>query len=301
MNVLVAGSSGLVGSKLVPALLSAGHVVRRLVRDRAKLRSDDVFWDPASGQIDASAVAAADAVINLAGESIAAGRWTAQRKTAIVSSRVDATSTLAKALAAAPSRGRALINASAIGYYGNRGDEVLDESSSSGSGDFLSGVCRQWESATRPAVDAGVRVALLRFGVILSRQGGALQKMLTPFRLGLGGVVGSGKQYMSWVTLDDVVGAILHCLTYPNLEGPVNVVAPQPVTNAEFTKTLGAVLHRPTIFPLPAFAARLAFGQMGDELLLASQRVRPARLLASNYVFGNPQLSGALEHVLNER
>lgn len=301
MNILVAGASGLVGSKLVPALLEDGHQVRRMVRDRRRMVAEDVLWDPAAGEIDETAIDQADAVINLAGENIAGGRWSAQRKAAILDSRVDSTRTIAKALAKVPSRPRTLINASAIGYYGDRGDEVLDEESTPGSGDFLSGVCREWEAATRPAADAGARVVLTRFGVILSEEGGALKKMLLPFKLGLGGKIGSGRQYMSWVAIDDVVGAILHCLANETLHGPVNVVAPRPVTNAEFTKELGGVLHRPTLFPMPAFAARVAFGQMADELLLASQRVRPARLLASNYVFRYPELAGALEHVLAKR
>lgn len=301
MNILVAGASGLVGSKLVPALLEDGHQVRRMVRDRRRMVAEDVLWDPAAGEIDETAIDQADAVINLAGENIAGGRWSAQRKAAILDSRVDSTRTIAKALAKVPSRPRTLINASAIGYYGDRGDEVLDEESTPGSGDFLSGVCREWEAATRPAADAGARVVLTRFGVILSEEGGALKKMLLPFKLGLGGKIGSGRQYMSWVAIDDVVGAIQHSLTNDTLHGPVNVVAPRPVTNAEYTKTLGGVLHRPTLFPMPAFAARVAFGQMADELLLAGQRVRPARLLASNYVFRYPELAGALEHVLAKR
>jgi uncharacterized protein (TIGR01777 family) len=193
-----------------------------------------------------------------------------------------------------------LINASAIGFYGPRGDEVLDESSASGSGDFLSGVCRDWEAATAPAAQAGVRVVLARFGVILSRHGGALAKMLLPFKLGLGGRVASGDQFMSWIAIDDVVGAIVHLLNDNAPAGPVNVVAPHPVTNLEFTKTLGRVLSRPTILPMPAVAARLAFGQMGDELLLSGQRVEPARLIASGYVFKFPELETALRHVLAE-
>lgn len=298
MKILVAGASGLVGSQLVPALLTEGHQVSRLVRDRRKAVSGDVLWNPAAGEIDQAAIDGADVVINLAGENIAGGRWSAQRKAAILESRVDSTRTIATVLARAASRPRTLVNASAIGYYGDRGEEVLDEESSTGSGDYLSEVCRQWEAATRPAADAGARVVLTRFGVILSGQGGALKKMLLPFKLGLGGKIGSGRQYMSWVAIDDVVGALLHCLSSETLRGPVNVVAPRPVTNAEYTKTLGRVLHRPTLFPMPAFAARAAFGQMADELLLASQRVRPARLLGSNYVFRYPELAGALEHVL---
>jgi len=298
VNVIVAGASGLVGSKLVPALMEAGHQVCRLVRERRKAVAGDVPWNPAAGEIDEAAIDQADAVINLAGENIAGGRWSAQRKAAIRDSRVYSTRTIAQAMAKVPSRPRTLVNASAIGYYGSRGDEVLDEESAPGDGDFLAGVCREWEAATGPAADAGARIVVARFGVILSGQGGALKKMLLPFTLGLGGRIGSGRQYTSWVAIDDVVGSLLHCLANDSLHGPVNVVAPRPVTNAEFTKALGRSLHRPTLFPMPAFAARAALGQMADELLLASQRVRPARLLASNYVFRYPELAGALDHEL---
>jgi hypothetical protein len=298
MKILVAGSSGLVGSRLVPALRTLGHKVVRLVRQRAQLDGGSAFWDPAAGQIDAAALRDCDAAINLAGESIAAERWSAKRKQAIQDSRIKTTRTIAQALAASEPRPRVLINASAIGFYGSRGEALLDESSSPGSGDFLSGVCRDWEAATEGAARAGVRVVLARFGVILSRDGGALAKMLLPFKLGLGGRIGRGDQYMSWIAIDDVVGAILHALNADALAGPTNVVAPQPVTNLEFTKTLGRVLARPTMFPMPAFAARLAFGQMGEELLLGSQRVAPARLLSSGYVFMFPQLETALRHVL---
>ena len=236
-------------------------------------------------------------MVNLAGESIAAGRWTTAKKQRIHDSRVEATRTVAAVLA---KRGasRTLINASAIGFYGDRGDQRLDESSPRGHRDFLSQVCQDWEEATQTASDAGVRVVLTRFGVILSKQGGALKKMLLPFRLGLGGKIGSGTQYMSWIALDDVVGGILHCLTNASLRGPVNFVAPTPVTNLQYTKTLGHVLRRPTLFPMPAAAARLAFGQMADELLLSGQRVEPARLISSGYIFRYPTLDEALRHVL---
>ncbi len=298
MKILVSGASGLVGTKLTAALTTAGYQVGRLVRQRSRAAGSDVVWNPAAGQLEASALADCDAVINLAGESIASGRWSAKKKDQILQSRVNGTRTIATALAAIADRPRTLINASAIGYYGDRGDEILSEASSTGSGDFLSGVCRDWENATEPASKAGVRVVLERFGVILSSQGGALKKILLPFRLGQGGKIGSGRQYMSWVAIDDVVGATLYCLGSPALQGPVNVVAPQPVTNAEFTKTLGRALGRPTIFPMPAVAARLAFGQMADELLLGSQRVEPVKLLNSGYVFKYPNLEPALVHVL---
>jgi uncharacterized protein (TIGR01777 family) len=300
MKILISGASGLVGAKLVPALTSQGHQVVRLVRDKAKAHGDAAFWDPKGGFIDPAALSGAEAAINLAGESIASGRWNADRKRAIRESRVDATTTIAKAFAALEPKPRVLINASAIGYYGSRGDEWLDESSSSGSGDFLSGVCRDWEAATAPAASTGIRVVRTRFGVILSKQGGALKTMLTPFKLGLGGRIGDGQQYMSWIAIDDVIGAILHSLGTENLAGPVNTVAPNPVTNAEFTKTLGKVISRPTLFPMPAFAAKLVFGEMGEELLLGGQRVRPAKLLESGYTFKYPELETALRHVLSE-
>ncbi len=298
MKIVVTGSSGLVGSRLVPTLKIRGDEVVRLVRDRSETGDDAAFWDPQSGEIDPAALAGCDAAVNLAGESIAAGRWTDKRKRAIRDSRIDATTALATALARLQPPPQVLINASAVGYYGSRGSEPLDEASTTGSGDFLSGVCREWENATRPASEAGVRVVLARFGVILSDRGGALKQMLLPFKLGVGGKIGSGEQYISWIALDDVVGAILHCLQTAELAGPVNVVAPEPVTNAVLTKSLGHVLSRPTILPMPAFATRLAFGQMGDELLLASQRVRPGSLLDSGYVFQYPELEGALRHVL---
>ncbi len=298
MKILVTGSSGLVGSQLVPALRTLGHDVVRLVRDKAQLGEGSAHWDPAAGQIDPAALKDCDAAVNLAGESIAEGRWSEKRKRAIRESRVDSTHTIAAALAALEPKPRVLVNASAIGFYGSRPGEVLDETSATGSGDFLSGVCRDWEAATEPAAEAGVRVVLARFGVILSPKGGALGKMLLPFKLGLGGKIGRGDQSMSWIAIDDVTGAILHCLSATSLNGPVNFVAPQPVTNLEFTKTLGRVLSRPTLFPMPAFAARAAFGQMGQELLLGSQRVKPARLLAAGYAFKFPQLEAALRHGL---
>jgi uncharacterized protein len=298
MKILVSGASGLLGSDLVVVLRAAGHEVSRLVRDKARAGLGDVFWNPIAGEIDSTAVEGCDAVINLAGESIAAGRWTTAKKARIRESRVAGTRTIARALAQATPRPKTLINASAVGFYGNRGDELLDETSSPDHDDFLSDVCQAWEAATEPAAQAGVRVVIERFGVILSGQGGALKKMLLPFRLGLGGKIGSGRQWMSWVALDDAVAATLHCLNTESLRGPVNVVAPEAVTNLEYTRTLGRVLSRPTIFPMPALAARAAFGQMADALLLSSQRVQPARLAGSGYTFRYPILEGALRHVL---
>jgi hypothetical protein len=298
MKVLIAGASGLVGTEIVAALRSSGHEARRLVRDKTRASGGDSWWDPAAGRIDAAAVADCDAVVNLSGETIAQ-RWTAKKKQQLLDSRTSATRTIAEALAAADARPRTLVNASAIGYYGNRGDKCLTETSAAGHGDFLSSVCQAWEAATAPAARAGARVVLARFGVVLSRKGGALRKMLLPFRLGLGGKIGSGRQWMSWVAVDDVVGAILFALETKSLMGPVNVVAPRAVTNLEFTKTLGHVLRRPTLLPMPAIAARAAFGQMADELLLGSQRVEPVRLLAADYPFKFSELELALRHVLS--
>jgi uncharacterized protein (TIGR01777 family) len=297
MNVLVTGSSGLVGSALVSQLKGDGHTVTRLVRSRRSAAEAQVPWDPEVGTIDAASLEGLDAVVHLAGESIAAGRWTAARKVRILESRVKGTRLLAEALARLHKRPKVLVSASAVGYYGDRGEEGLGEESASGSG-FLAEVCRQWEAAATPASQSGIRVVHPRFGVILSRAGGALPRLLLPFRLGLGGRLGSGQQFMSWIALDDVVGAIHHAITHDDLQGPVNAVSPAPARNHEFTKTLGRVLRRPTVFPLPAFAARLAFGQMADEMLLASQRVEPAKLLASGYQFQFPDLESALRHLL---
>jgi uncharacterized protein (TIGR01777 family) len=258
------------------------------------VQAGDVQWDP-SQPLSAGLVSGFDAVVHLAGESIV-GRWTETKKRRIRESRVLGTRNLAEALAKASRRPPVLLCASAVGYYGSRGDEVLREESGSGH-DFLSEVCREWEGAAKPATDAGIRTLHTRFGLVLSRQGGALQKMLLPFRLGVGGRVGSGTQWWSWVDLQDVTGAMLHALK-SNLQGPVNFVAPNPVINLEFTNVLGSVLARPTIFPVPAFAARLAFGQMADELLLASQRVEPVKLRESGYQFKFLDLRSALEAIL---
>jgi hypothetical protein len=235
--------------------------------------------------------------VHLAGDNIASGRWTAAKKVSIRSSRVQGTTVLCEALAQLVKPPKVLLSASAIGYYGDRGETTLREASPPGTG-FLAEVCQAWEAATAPAVQRGIRVVHLRFGIVLSPAGGVLAKLLTPFRLGLGGVVGTGKQYMSWIALDDVLGVIQHALNTETIQGPVNVVAPQPVTNQEFTTTLGKVLRRPTRLPLPAFAAHLLFGEMADALLLASTRVMPARLVASEYTFRHPALEAALQRLL---
>src|ERR1700685_1449642 len=296
-RILVSGSSGLIGAALIPALKSRGYDVTCLVRGAASGK-DQIQWDPAR-PLAPESLSGFDAVVHLAGESIV-GRWTETKKRRIRESRVQGTRRLAEALAQASQQPRLLISASAIGYYGDRGEETLREDSSSGKG-FLPEVCREWEAATEPATKAGVRTAQMRFGLVLNPSGGALQKMLPPFRLGLGGKMGNGRQWWSWIDIDDLVGAVQHVIKTETLRGPVNVVAPRPLTNAEFTRTLASVLSRPAILPMPAFAARLVFGQMGDELLLASQRVEPAKLLASGYVFQKTDLRLALVARLEKR
>ncbi|MFQ5915907.1 MAG: TIGR01777 family oxidoreductase, partial [Nitrospinota bacterium] len=240
-----------------------------------------------------------DAAVHLSGENIGEGRWTAAKKAAIRDSRVKSTRLLAETLARLEQPPRVFVCASAVGYYGDRGEEVLREESPLGSG-FLPDLSLEWESAAEPAVQKGIRVVHLRNGIVLSPKGGALAKMLPPFKLGLGGKLGSGRQYVSWISLDDMVGVIRHALERESLSGPVNAVAPNPVTNAEFTQTLGRVLSRPTVFQVPAFTLRLAFGEMADAALLASARVEPARLLASGYSFRHPELEGALRHILGK-
>ena len=300
MRILVSGSHGLVGAALVARLRTAGHDVARLVRQRPSEDESSVCWDPQRGTIDGSALDRFDAVVHLAGENIAARRWTSTQKSRIRDSRVIGTRLLAESLATQDQPPRVLICASAIGYYGDRSDEELDEQSSSGDG-FLAEVCREWEAACEPAVTAGIRVVPIRWGMILSASGGALQKMLLPFRLCLGGIVGSGRQYWSWITLGDVLGIIEHVMTNEQFAGPVNGTSPNPVTNREFTKSLGRALHRPTLFPMPAFAARLILGGMADELLLGSARVLPKRLLETGYKFRHPDLNAALTDILNGR
>lgn len=297
MKIAITGSTGLVGSALVPFLTTGGHHVTRIVR-RSTTEADAV-WNPGAGRIDAARLEGLDAVVHLAGENIAARRWNAEQKARIRDSRVEGTKLLCETLAKLQRPPRVLISASAIGFYGDQGDRELTEESPSGSG-YLPEVCREWEVATEAATKAGIRVVQLRFGVILSPGGGALAKMLTPFRLGLGGRMGKGRQWMSWIALDDVVGCIHHALATDSLHGPVNAVAPSPVTNREFTKTLGKVLWRPTLFPMPGFIARLAFGEMANELLLASTRVLPRGLLDSSYRFLYADLESALRHLLGK-
>lgn len=294
MKILVTGASGLVGSALVPLLAGGGHEVARL--GRSTPGPGDIRWDPDAGVLDAAALEGFDGVIHLAGENIA-GRWNAARKRRIKDSRVRGTRLLAETLAGLERPPRVLVSASAIGFYGDRGDKELSEESPAGTG-FLTEVCREWEAATEAAAGKGIRVVHARLGVVLSRDGGALAKMLTPFKLGAGGIVGSGRQYMSWITLEDTVAALAHLLVTETAAGPVNVVAPVPVTNREFTKALGRALRRPTLFPLPAFVARVVFGEMADALLLGSTRVKPAGLLDSGYVFRHGSLEEGLGAVL---
>lgn len=289
MHVLITGSSGLIGSRIVGALRQRGDTVTRIVRRRD---DDGVFWDPSNGTIDP--LPAHDAVIHLAGENIASGRWTEERKRRIRDSRVQGTKTLATAIAAATPQPSVLVCASATGIYGERGDETMTEDSAAGTG-FLADVARAWEEAADPARDAGVRTVHLRLGIVIAKDGGALAKMLTPFKFGVGGRVGSGRQHWSWIAIDDAVALFLYALDNATLQGPINAVAPQSVTNAEFTKTLGKVLGRPTFFPLPAFAARLALGgELADALLLTSTRVAPERLQSTDFAFRAPDLETAI-------
>jgi uncharacterized protein (TIGR01777 family) len=299
VRTAVTGASGLVGSALVPFLAAEGHEVVRLVR-RAPRSKDEARWDPEAGEVDAAALEGVDAVVHLAGANIAGGRWTAARKALLRSSRVGPTQLLARALAGLERKPKVLVSASAIGYYGNRGDAWVTESDPPAD-DFLGRLSVEWEAAAEPVRAAGIRVVHLRTGLVLSAAGGALGKMLLPFRAGLGGVIGPGTQYVSWIALDDLAGVVHHLLDRADLEGPVNAVAPAPVTNTVFTKTLGRVLGRPTIAPLPAFALRLALGEMADATLLSSTRVRPERLQASGFRFRFPDLEGALRHVLGLR
>jgi uncharacterized protein len=297
MIIAITGSSGLVGSALIHALEADGHLIRPVVRRAPRAGANEIRWDPDNGTIDAAEFANVDAVVHLAGENIAGHRWTESFKQKIVTSRVRSTKLLCDTLAGLASKPTVLVSASAIGYYGNRGPEPLDESATNGRG-FLAEVCQQWEAATVPARDADIRVVNLRIGFVLSKDGGGLAKMLTPFRLGLGGVIGSGNQYMSWIALDDLVRVIQFTLSAAALTGPVNAVAPGPVPNREFTKTLGSVLHRPTVFPMPAFAAKLAFGEMADDMLLGGARVEPRALTNARFEFHYPQLEPTLRHVL---
>lgn len=296
MKIAITGASGLIGRALAEIGQAKGHEVSRVVRTTAST-APTVAWNPEAGLVDPGRWEGHDAVVHLAGENIAARRWDARQKARIRSSRVDATRRLCEGLVRLEKPPRVLACASAIGFYGNRGDETLDESSPAGRG-FLAEVCQEWEAAAEPARQAGIRVIHLRFGIVLSRHGGALARMLLPFRLGLGGPIGTGRQWMSWISLDDAVGAVLHVLSAQAVQGPVNVVSPQPVTNRDFARTLGRVLRRPTWLSLPAPIARLALGEMAEALLLASTRVVPHVLGETGYRFAHANLESALRRLV---
>lgn len=302
-RVLISGSSGLIGHALSDSLAVSGARVATLVRPGSSRTGAPgaVAWDPTSAQIDLADLEGFDAVVHLAGENVATGRWTDERKRRIVTSRVAGTQLLSRSLAATSARPRVLVAASAVGFYGDRGDEWLDEESPPGTG-FLPDLCIQWEAAAAPASDAGIRVVHLRFGIVLASSGGALDRMLAPFQLGLGGRFGNGRQFMSWITLEDAVRVVLRAIEDEDLSGPVNAVTPAPVRNIAFTRTLGRVIRRPTLASVPASVLRLAAGSMADEMLLASQRVRPSRLLAAaGFEFLHPELESALRSILGSR
>jgi len=302
MKVVVTGSSGLIGSALVPYLSAGGHEVTRLSRPSTNpgTDQDSIQWEPKERLLDIKDFEDVDAVVHLAGENLGSRRWSSGKKKRIRDSRVHGTRFLSESLALAPHPPKVLVSASAIGYYGDRGAKELSEDSGPGSG-FLSKVCLDWEGATKPARKAGTRVVNLRIGVVLSGAGGVLAELLPIFRAGAGGTVGSGKQYVSWIAIDDLLSVIRFALGNDRIEGPINSVAPNPVTNAELTKTLGRVLRRPTYIKIPALAARVRYGEAADELLLASARVIPARLLASDFDFGYPTLEETLRHVLGRK
>ena len=297
MDVLVTGSHGLIASALIPRLRADGHGVARLVRGTPE-GGDDLRWDPRKGTIDAAGLEGIDAVVHLAGAGIGDKKWTDARKALILDSRTEGTGLLVRTLASLDRTPKVLLSGSAVGIYGDRGDEELTEASAPGTG-FTAEVCTAWEAATTPAAEAGIRVAHLRTGIVLAAHGGVLGRMLTPFRLGLGGRTGSGRQYMSWIAIDDEVGAIVHLLT-TDVRGPVNLTAPKPVTNAEFTDALGKALHRPTKLPTPMLPLKVLYGgELVESLLLEGQRVLPAALERSGYSFAHTQLDDALRAVLD--
>lgn len=298
MHIAITGSTGLVGTAVAAMVRADGHSVVRLVRSRTDA-ADTARWDPSSGEVDLGALGDVDAVIHLAGENVAGGRWTAARKRRIHESRGPATARLCETLAAMPRPPKILISASATGIYGSRGDEELDEDSPVDTqGDFLAQVAQEWEAGTAPLEAAGARVVKLRIGIVLARHGGALAKMLLPFRLGLGGRLGDGKHWMSWISLHDLTRVVAHALEDDEMSGPVLAVAPKPVTNADYTRALGACLGRPTIFPVPRLGLRLMFGEFA-EVLLSSQRARPSSLLAAGFTFEHAELPAALRYALD--
>ena len=297
-SVAITGASGMVGTALATALRESGHTPVSITRKASGESGGNILWDPASGLKDPSQLETVDTVVHLAGENIAAGRWTAALKDRIRRSRVEGTRNLVKSIAAISHRAKTFVCASAIGFYGERGDTLLDENAVAGKG-FLAEVCREWEHEAEAATELGLRVVKVRIGVVLSPKGGALAKMLLPFKLGVGGIIGSGKQYWSWIGLHDLVRIIAFCIEHDSIHGAVNAVSPNSMTNYDFTKAVGRVLHRPTLFPMPAFAAKLVLGEMADELLLASTRVTPKKLQAQGFEFHYPELVGCLEHELS--
>ncbi|MBM4257247.1 MAG: TIGR01777 family protein [Deltaproteobacteria bacterium] len=300
LKVLLSGATGLVGSVLIPFLTAGGHQVIRLVRGEPRPDASEVQWDPMRGVADLTRLEGMDAVVHLAGENIASGRWTAERKARIRESRVRGTKVLSDALSRLVLPPKVFISASAVGYYGDRGDELLHEGSTPGE-NFLADICQAWEAATESADKRGIRVVHLRIGLVLSGAGGALTKMLLPFKLGVGGTLGSGRQYVSWVSIDDLIGIIHHVLLTDALRGAVNAVSPYPITNSELTKVLGIILHRPTLLPTPAFALRMALGrEMASDLLLSSARIEPRQLLMTQYPFRHPYLGDTLRHILGK-
>lgn len=296
MNILITGSTGLIGSSLGTLLVRQNHHIIHAVR-KPPASEDQVFWNPGTFTMDSKAFDGVDAVVHLAGESITGGRWTAEKKRRIRESRIRGTRLLSETMAGLSTPPKVFVSTSAVGYYGDRGDEALDEASGPGTG-FLADVCREWEDATGPAREKGIRTVILRLGIVLSATGGALARMLPVFRLGLGGKIGGGRQFMSWIALQDLTEIILYVIDTESLHGPVNAVSPNPVTNRKFAKTLSRVLSRPAFFSLPGAAARLAFGEMADALLLASARVLPSRLQAEQYPFRFAHLENALRDTL---
>jgi len=297
-TIAITGASGMVGTALANVLRESGHTPLRITRTASEPKEGSIVWDATSGLRDPSQLESGDAVVHLAGENSAGGRWTAALKDRIRRSRVEGTRSLVKSIAAIAHRPKTFVCASAIGFYGERGDTLLDEDAVAGEG-FLADVCREWEHEADAASGLGLRVVKVRIGVVLSRKGGALAKMLLPFKLGAGGIIGSGKQYWSWIGLHDLVRAIAFCVEHDSIHGPVNAVSPNSMTNYDFTKGVGRALHRPTLFPLPAFVAKLVLGEMASELLLSSARVTPKKLQAQGFEFRYPELVGCLEHELS--
>ena len=300
MKILISGSSGLVGSDLCAFLVHQGHDVYKLVRHKAKIDSKSIYWDPELKELNPALLEGFDAVINLAGENIAAKRWTKAQKQLLRDSRINSTRLLSETLAKLSSKPKVFVSASAIGFYGDRPSEMLHEGAMPSKGDYLSDLCQDWEAAASVAKDAGIRVVHPRFGVILSPKGGAMSKLLTPFKLGAGGIIGNGKQVMSWIALDDVIYALNYVLMNEAIIGPVNFTSPNSATNSEFTKALAKVLSRPAIFPLPSFAAKLILGEMADALLLSSTKAKPVALLEAGFKFSYANLEEALRHLLRK-